>query len=105
MPLRGVPTGRYRGAESPGKPSRERVGPGKVDTAPKVPPGFSYLGCAAAVPAIARDQAPGPSVPVSSSGNFPASTSSATARIVTRRSIEVFWIQRNASGSERPHSD
>ena len=34
----------------------------------------------------------------------PASTSSATARIVIRRSIEVFWIQRNASASVMPRS-
>src|ERR1017187_10429918 len=30
---------RYRGGESPGPPSRERVDPGKADTAPKAPPG------------------------------------------------------------------
>src|SRR5215472_7077429 len=40
MPLRGPPDGRYGGPESPGRPSRERVGPGKADTAPKAAPGF-----------------------------------------------------------------
>jgi len=40
MPLRGPPDGRYGGAESPGQPSRERVDPGKADTAPKAAPGF-----------------------------------------------------------------
>src|SRR5215475_9836506 len=36
-PLRGLPGARYGGAESPGRPSREHVGPGKADTAPKAP--------------------------------------------------------------------
>src|SRR5690348_6045917 len=40
MALRGPPAGRYGGAESPGQPSRERVDPGKADTAPKAAPGF-----------------------------------------------------------------
>src|SRR5215472_1882092 len=40
MPLRGPPDGRYGGPESPGQPSRERVDPGKADTAPKAAPGF-----------------------------------------------------------------
>ena len=43
--------------------------------------------------------------PAGFSGSSPASTASATARMVTRRFIEVFWIQRNASGSVSPHSD
>jgi hypothetical protein len=37
MPLRRLPAGRYGGAEGPGQPSRERVDPGKADTAPKAP--------------------------------------------------------------------
>src|SRR5713226_4238562 len=37
MPLRRPPDARYGGAESPGLPSRERVDPGKADTAPKAP--------------------------------------------------------------------
>jgi len=46
MPLRGPPDGRYGGAESPGRPSRERVDPGKADTAPKAAPGSrSGLSC------------------------------------------------------------
>src|SRR5215475_5433159 len=36
-PLRGLPGARYGGGESPGRPSREHVGPGKADTAPKAP--------------------------------------------------------------------
>ena len=55
MPLRGPPDGRYGGAESPGQPSRERVDPGKADTAPKAAPGFR-LGpcCIAAVGGLRR---------------------------------------------------
>src|SRR5215813_11552353 len=37
MPLRGRADARYGGAESPGRPSREHVDPGKADTAPKAP--------------------------------------------------------------------
>src|SRR5262249_37419542 len=37
MPLRGRADARYGGAESPGRPSREHVGPGKADTAPEAP--------------------------------------------------------------------
>src|SRR6516162_9054061 len=49
MPLRGPPDGRYGGAESPGQPSRERVDPGKADTAPKAAPGFrAGLSCLSA---------------------------------------------------------
>ena len=33
---------------------------------------------------------------------LPSMTASATARMVRRRSIEVFWIQRKASGSLKP---
>ena len=33
---------------------------------------------------------------------MPAMTASATSRMDSRRSIEVFWIQRNASGSVSP---
>src|SRR5215213_5494052 len=33
---------------------------------------------------------------------MPATTASATSRMLSRRSIEVFWIHRNASGSESP---
>ena len=33
-----------------------------------------------------------------------SSTACATSRMLTRRSIDVFWIQRNASGSLRPCS-
>ncbi len=36
---------------------------------------------------------------------LPSMTASATARMVRRRSIEVFWIQRKASGSDSPCSD
>jgi hypothetical protein len=35
---------------------------------------------------------------------LPSMTASATFRMVRRRSIEVFWIQRNASGSVSPCS-
>src|SRR5215475_5054387 len=45
MPLRGPPDGRYGGGESPGQPSRERVDPGKADTAPKAAPGFRAGPC------------------------------------------------------------
>src|SRR5690348_7823532 len=37
--------------------------------------------------------------------SVPSITASATLRIVRRRSIEVFWIQRNACGSVSPCSD
>src|SRR6266702_2009752 len=40
MPLRRRADARYGGGESPGQPSRERVDPGKADTAPKAAPGF-----------------------------------------------------------------
>src|SRR6266567_9560741 len=40
MPLRRRADARYGGDESPGQPSRERVDPGKADTAPKAAPGF-----------------------------------------------------------------
>ena len=36
---------------------------------------------------------------------LPSITASATLRMVRRRSIEVFWIQRKASGSLSPCSD
>ena len=39
-----MPTGRYGGAKDPGKPSREHVGPGKADTAPKASPGSPCRG-------------------------------------------------------------
>src|SRR5579859_7815797 len=39
MPLRRRANARYGGAESPGRPSRERADPGKADTAPKAAPG------------------------------------------------------------------
>jgi len=51
MPLRGPPDGRYGGAESPGQPSRERVDPGKADTAPKAAPGFRPGPCCLAATA------------------------------------------------------
>ena len=64
MPLRRPPAGRYGGAEGPGQLSRERVDPGKADTAPKAAPGprgrrayslaFGHL-------RWARDIYPGPS--------------------------------------------
>src|SRR3984957_9740610 len=37
--------------------------------------------------------------------SVPSITASATLRIVRRRSIDVFWIQRNACGSVSPCSD
>jgi hypothetical protein len=43
-----------------------------------------------------------PPSPGGFSGSSPASTASATARMVTRRFIEVFWIQRNASRPRCP---
>ena len=36
---------------------------------------------------------------------LPSMTASATLRMVRRRSIDVFWIHRNASGSVSPCSD
>ena len=35
-------------------------------------------------------------------GAVPSTTACATSRIVRRRSIDVFWIQRNAAGSVMP---
>ena len=101
--------------ESPGRPSRERVDPGKADTAPKAAPGFrAGLACSSPSAACAGAViAPGDhcggvgcrpvggSAPGHRGGRRPG-LPRRPARIGTRRSMDVFWIQRNASGSVRP---
>jgi hypothetical protein len=71
----------------PGGLSRERVRPGKADTAPKAPRAPPRARSRAVVPGAGQ---PGGESVGCEAGIEPSITASATLRIVSRRSIEVF---------------
>ena len=67
------------------------------------PPGSFFPGGQSAFPAVSFSG--GQSAGSAGTCMLPSMTASATFRIVSRRSMDVFWIQRNAAGSLRPCSD
>ena len=83
----------------------ENVSAGEGRHGTNGPPGSFFSGGRLACPAVSRAGFGGQSAGSAGTCMLPSMTASATLRIVSRRSMDVFWIQRNAAGSLRPCSD